>query len=329
MKRTGHNILGPVLMIGLILLISSNGSAVEKPIQLTEAKEAFVCPVYSPDGSRIAVTRIDWRGLWLMAADGTGLRQLTDAPGAGYRFAWSPDGGQIAYRAEKRIDGKRHFAIRIVNTETGQVEKLTDFQRYLGFPRWVLGDGTVAYEIDRQGTLAQALVVGLIDPQPKDIAAHRVTATSRDLRIWVSEADGGGRTMVSDPEEHCFGPVLSPDETRVCYHVLSGGGSIAVAAADGSGSINLGYGSNPAWSPDGRYLVYEVTEDDGHVITGSDLYIAAADGSGRIRLTDTPEWFERWPSWSPDGSRIVCSAGGAIFVLTLPPSLEPAAEEAP
>ena len=328
-----------VILLSMAILLISSGTAVlaadrtdrltETAVRLTEAREAFICPVFSPDGTRIAVTRTGWQGIWLIQADGTALRQLTDDPGAGHRFAWSPDGSQIAYRTEKRIDGKRHFAIRTADVYSGRIEELTDFQRYLGAPRWILGDGTVVFETDRQGSLAQALVVGLIEPQPKETAPRRVAGTSRDLRIWVSETDGSGRTTVSDPGKRSFGPVLSPDESRVCYSVLSGGGSIAVAAADGSGRIDLGYGSNPSWSPDGDWLVHEVTEDDGHVITGSDLTIVSADGSRRIRLTDTPSRLERWPSWSPDGDRVVYSAHGAIFIQAVPPSLETATEEAP
>jgi Tol biopolymer transport system component len=320
-----------VISLGLAILLLSSGAGTSgsgEPVKLAAEKEAFICPAFSPDGRQIAVTRTDWQGIWLIQADGTGLRQLTDDPGAGYRFAWSPDGSQIAYRTEKRIDGKRHFAIRAVDA-AGRIEELTDFQRYLGPPRWVLGDGTVVFETDRQGSLAQAVVIGLIEPQSKETAPRRVAGTSRDLRIWISKADGSNRRMVSDPGERSFGPVLSPDESRVCYSVLSGGGSIAVTAADGSGHIDLGYGSNPSWSPDGDRLIYEVTEDDGHVITGSDLYIGAADGSRRIRLTDTPARLERWPSWSPDGDRVVYSAQGAIFIQAVPPSLETATEEAP
>jgi len=320
------------ILLSLVILLLSSAAAISgsgEPVRLTEAKEAFICPAFSPDGRQIAVTRVNWRGIWLMQTDGTGLRRLTDDPGAGYRFAWSPDGSQIAYRIEQRIDGKRHFAIRTVDVHSGQIEELTDFQRYLGPPRWVLGDGTVVFETDREGALAQALVVGLIDSRPRETILHRVAGTSRDLRIWVSEADGSGRRMISDPGERSFGPVLSPDESLVCYSVLAGGGSIAVAAADGSGSINLGYGSNPSWSPDGAWLVYEVTEDDGHVITGSDLTISAADGSRRIRLTDTPARFERWPSWSPDGNRVVYSAQGAIFIQSVPELFQPVTEEAP
>ena len=63
-------------------------------------------PAYSPDGSHIAFARkyLDlarWtpgRQLWVIAADGTQARPLTDEPlYTHYDFAWSPDGEQIAY----------------------------------------------------------------------------------------------------------------------------------------------------------------------------------------------------------------------------------------
>jgi dipeptidyl aminopeptidase/acylaminoacyl peptidase len=309
-----------VLLLGL-LPFSTATPVPGEPVRLTEEKEGFIYPLWSPDGRFMAMTREDWTGIWRMNSDATQLEELTDDRGAGYKFAWSPDSRHIAYRAEKMIDGQRHFAIRLVAVETGHIEEMTDFERFLGTPRWVLGDGTVVFETDRKGTLAQAQVAGLISLMDTEKSVNLVATTSRDLRIWVSDPYGDDKILLSDPEERCFDPILSPSGDRVCYSVLANGGSIAVAKTDGSARINLGYGSDPCWSPDDQYLVYEVTADDGMVITGSDLYLIEHDGTGRVQLTDTPNLFERWPSWSPDGNKIAFSAGGAIYVMPIPTTI--------
>jgi len=49
-------------------------------------------PTWSPDGSKIAFVRKD--GIYVMNADGSGQRRLTDAGGGP---AWSPDGSKIAF----------------------------------------------------------------------------------------------------------------------------------------------------------------------------------------------------------------------------------------
>jgi Tol biopolymer transport system component len=234
-------------------------------------------------------------------------------------LAWSLDSRQIAYRAEEMVAGKRYFAIRVVSVDDRSTVELAGLERFLGTPRWT-PDGCVIFQANREGSLRQVRVVSGIDSEPAQRVAHLVAIASPELEIWVCDAESEHRAVVSSPGERCFDPILSPAGDRVCYSVLSGGGSIAVASVVGGENINLGYGSNPSWAPDGRHLAYEVTEDDGLIITASDLYIVAADGAQRIRLTDTPDVIERWPSWSTDGERIAFSAGGAIYVMPSPMS---------
>lgn len=74
---------------------------------LTQAEDLEdASPAYSPDGANLALARksLDiksWtpgRQLWIMQADGSDARQLTDDPSYNhYDFAWSPDGDQLAF----------------------------------------------------------------------------------------------------------------------------------------------------------------------------------------------------------------------------------------
>lgn len=72
---------------------------------------------------------------------------------------------------------------------------------------------------------------------------------------------------------------------------------LATADADAAQGRFLNF--NPAWSPDGRWLVFESTRDG----DDEDLWVVGLDGRGLRRLTDT-RWDATHPTWSPDGSRI-------------------------
>ena len=93
-----------------------------------------------------------------------------------------------------------------------------------------------------------------------------------------------------------------------------GNHEIYVMDADGGNQRNLTNDLHldwdPSWSPDGKRIVF-VSQRDGHFrsrfgIT-SEIYVIDADGMNEQRLTENPQndWF---PSWSPDGKRIVFSS---------------------
>jgi DNA-binding CsgD family transcriptional regulator/dipeptidyl aminopeptidase/acylaminoacyl peptidase len=80
---------------------------------------------WSPDGERIAFA--EWRveepitqgqsDLYVVNADGTGLRRLTDSPRAKLNYSWSPDGARVAYvRSTNEGD-----VVEVVDVESGVV----------------------------------------------------------------------------------------------------------------------------------------------------------------------------------------------------------------
>jgi len=92
------------------------------------------------------------------------------------------------------------------------------------------------------------------------------------------------------------GPTVLAD-TLIAYEGRDGGTSVVrTVLADGSGDHSLAEGGRPAWSRDGRRLLYSCTSAPG-------ICVMNADGTGRrvVVLNGTS------PAWSPDGTQIMFS----------------------
>ena len=84
-------------------------------------------PSWSPDGARIAYavadTANDFSHVWVMAADGSGARQLTFAESWDSNPTWSPDGTRIAFA--RQTEQEIRYDIFIVPAEGGAAERVT------------------------------------------------------------------------------------------------------------------------------------------------------------------------------------------------------------
>jgi Tol biopolymer transport system component len=117
--------------------------------------------------------------------------------------------------------------------------------------------------------------------------------------VYAVRTDGGGRVNLTRNPAADLEAVWSPDGTSVAF---TRDGSVAVMAADGSGQLMLGAGTEPAWSPDGHRLAFV---RDGTIWTSTPV------GTGAQQLTAGPG--DSWPRWSPDGSRIAFARGSGFL----------------
>src|SRR5436305_2551547 len=137
------------------------------------------------------------------------------------------------------------------------------------------------------------------------------------LTLCVSACSPSGQTLSSSPTVH----PTSMSPTSLTSGNGGGTGRMALACTpdrehvkadicvsniDGSGMRQLTRGSgpniSPAWSPDGKQLVFRAA--DSAIFEASDIWIMNADGSGRRNLTRDQK--ANWgATWSPDGKHIL------------------------
>jgi Tol biopolymer transport system component len=186
-------------------------------------------PAWSPDGSRIAFHggRYDAeRGIYLMSADGSGLRRLTRQPGvlesntgSYYMPEWSPDGASIAYSVwsgEPAVQPKSQ-QIWIVDVKTGVERPISNAAQFNDYPAWSPDGSRLAYYSDRSG--GRFVVV---DPDG-----------SNEIEL---AAPAGGRPVWSPDGRHVVG--WAYDERLGVYSIT------VIDVADGTGVVVPPVGSS-------------------------------------------------------------------------------------
>jgi dipeptidyl aminopeptidase/acylaminoacyl peptidase len=242
---------------------------------------------WSPDGTRIAFVGYRYpgvadRGLYVVGADGTGLRNLIPGfqdwgPG---RLAWSPDGSMIAFATEDRgrpvlsAENPRGY-VYVVDVATGAVTPVS--RSHVG----IIQDGPLAWRPGRMdllyaqqykqfGELGHEDVV--IAERVGDAWRERVLVTDlrrsdvtvpmwldaerfvyvRDNRLWVANVDGRPEVPIGEPALDPAGAgCVAPDGSAIAVPVAGGG--IALVRTDGGPTIRVisrsidGYGAACSW----------------------------------------------------------------------------------
>lgn len=130
--------------------------------------------------------------------------------------------------------------------------------------------------------------------------------------LYLSRADGRGARLVS--RRGLEAPAWSPTGNEIALMATIPGqleGTVREAVyiwSHGRPLRRLTHPetTNPSWSPDGRFIVFEDT-DDGPRPT---IWVIGTDGHGKRRLG-----FGSEPSWSPDGRWIAFADRGQIRLM--------------
>lgn len=245
--------------------------------------------------------------------------------------------GTVSYTTNRQV--------MTMNVDGSDVRQLTTGTQDSVFPSWRPGKTHILFR--REGTLyvmdangAETFAVATVipgtsadwSPDGNMICYVAPRADGHGIALWIVNVDPSARgknkvgTAMLVREGDCFGPVWSPDGTRIAFSdqntgLLPIGPRIRVLelATGAEATLDLAHSLLPSWSPDGTRIAF---------VSGAgttnywQLYIMNADFSGLTQVTDYNNSV-LWPTWSPDGTQMAFRIGtgqnddAAIYKLTL------------
>ena len=233
-----------------IFVMNADGSGRR---QLMDTSAADLQPTWSPDGTQIAFVANNNRPggdgsmdreIWVMNADGSGQRLLTNNTSDDYYPAWSPLGDQIAYvnHTDRNI-----YVMDTDPTTNDAPVNLTPNSPTGCSPTCYQGDDVdPAWSPD--GTKI-AYVHGYGPPTNPYAAGGKPN-------IWVMDANGNKKTNISNnPDISDIMPAWSPDGNKIAYAGIESDNerNISVMNADGTApraiDSTVANDTNPDWQP--------------------------------------------------------------------------------
>jgi WD40 repeat protein len=193
-----------------------------------------------------------------------------------------------------------------------------------------VGVNTVLTWLDRKGkTLGilgqpDQMFKHSISPDGKRVAVDPKPVDARE-KIWIYDVDRGTRIplMADESGPSLYHPVWSPDGKQLAYRDTEGKSStLRVHAADGSGQEEpFGGGVRgdvveaTDWSPDGRFLAFDMTKFQGRYEWQTTLQVIGVGGADKPVLNiDSADSGK----FSPDGHWLAYSDSNSKEVYVIP-----------
>jgi TolB protein len=104
--------------------------------------------------------------IFVMKADGTGVRQVTRNGAANFAPFMHPNSQQIMFSSNLHDPGSRHFALYLVNVDGSGLERVTWAESFASFPMWSRDGTKLVFASTRQADAPRDINVFVADWVP-------------------------------------------------------------------------------------------------------------------------------------------------------------------
>lgn len=295
------------------------------PRQLTHGPFDHREPRFSPDGRSIAFSsdQSGSYGIYVVDVSSGDITPWADTGVEEYEPAWSPDGRQIAFvSSATSIDVADAVGNRrtVATAPTGA---------QLHAPTWS-ADGSAVYYVQIHNARSQLMRDGQAVFTGEDVFPFRISWLSPDEFLYTANGEIRRRSLSSGAVETIpfvaevtvatpayrkrsrdfdsakpqrvkgiGSPTLSPDGRRIAFRGLNDIWTMRIGGRPVPLTRDQSWKSDPAWSPDGRWLSY--SSDRGGKL---DIWLRDLRTGSDRRLTNLPDAAAVSGTWSRDGARL-------------------------
>jgi len=210
----------------------------DPPKAVTNGASSSTSPRWSPDGKKLAF--VTGGQIWVMDRDGGDKKQVTNISSGASNPVWSPDGNWIAFNSDVYPECRDDACnkARDDQAETSKVKAVvTERLLYRHWNEWRDKKRTHVFVAAARGGAASDITPGDFDSPPYGASSGVDYAFSPDSR------------------EIAF--LRNPDRIEA----ISTNSDIYIANVDGRNARNItqsnrGYEFSPAYTPDGKYIIF-------------------------------------------------------------------------
>lgn len=288
-----------VWILAILLILTACAAPIAAPSEASPAPTASLTPVSLETPAETPITSAAqsrehiafvFRAenevrIYVINADGTGLKLLVSLDEGDSDPGWSPDDRQLVFRRTVYdAQNKPLSAIYIMNADGSGLKQLVPPADWNDHPDW--------------------------SPDGERIAFVTFGPQEGGLDIFSVNVNSGKFSQITNDPLANFNISWSPDGQRLAFRAQEDVDEpfdlFITDPLNSAEPINLtekyvGIGNviSMAWSPDGDQIAFTGYESE----DTSDIYTINVDGAELTRLTDSPD-SDMFPVWSPDGSQI-------------------------